>query len=234
MDEKILTRAGLTRNEAKVYLTLLEHGSLLAGSIASRSGIHRRSVYDLLERLIEKGLVSYIVEQKRKKYEATNPARLLEMMKHAEEDVEKIMSVMQEKFIATKEKQETVFYKGKEGIKTILADQLETGKEILVLGASSQAQEIIKYYFHKYDDIRVKKRIQIRMIFNQSPPFKIPLATIRYLPNNTKTAINMYGNKVAILLWEERPLGILINNKEIAESFRVYFEMLWGIARKSF
>ncbi len=234
MDEKILVRTGLTRNEAKVYLTLLEHGPLLAGSVASRSGIHRRSVYDLLERLIQKGLVSYIMEEKRKKYEATNPTRLLDMMKHAEEDIAEILPMMQEKFAATKEKQGTVFYKGKEGIKAILADQLETAQEILVLGASPQAQEIIKYYFHKYDEIRKKKGITMRMIFNHKPPFKIPHAMLRYLPMETKTAINIYGHKVAILHWSERPFGILITHREIAESFRSYFEILWSIAGKSF
>ncbi|MBI4440756.1 hypothetical protein HY639_01175 [Candidatus Woesearchaeota archaeon] len=230
MDEKILLLAGLTRNEAKVYLTLLDDGPSLAGSIAKHSGIHRRSVYDLLARLAEKGLVSYIVERKRKRYEATNPAHVIELMKQAQEDVEKIMPSLLNKFNTVKEKQETVFYRGKEGVKTILADQL-AAKEILVLGASPQAQEIIKYYFHKYDEARKKKHIQIRMIFNQRPSYPIPLSTIRYLPLDAKAAVNIYGSKVAIILWTEKPLGILINNSGIADAFRQYFELLWGIAK---
>jgi len=232
MDEKVLTLAGLTRNEAKVYLAVLDIGPALVGIIAKRSGIHRRTVYDLLDRLIEKGLLSYIVENKRKRYEATNPMRIMEMMKQEQEEMEKIIPQLRDKFSLTKEKQETVFYKGKDGVKMILADQLEVGKEILVLGASPQAQEIIKYYFHKYDETRKKKGIRMRMIFQKKPPYHIPLSIIRYLPGTSKTAINIYGTKVAIILWAERPLGILISNSDIAESFRAYFEMLWSVARE--
>ena len=61
MFEKLVP-LGLTNTEAKIYVTLIDLGRAQAGIISRKSGIHRRSVYDALERLIEKGLVSYIKE----------------------------------------------------------------------------------------------------------------------------------------------------------------------------
>ena len=61
MEEELLAEFGLTRNEIRVYLTLLKMGSALAGEITEKTGIHRRNIYDSLERLQEKGLVSFVI-----------------------------------------------------------------------------------------------------------------------------------------------------------------------------
>ena len=60
MNTEYLEELGLTNAEAKIYIALLELGSSQAGKITEKTGIHRRTVYDAIERLIEKGLISYI------------------------------------------------------------------------------------------------------------------------------------------------------------------------------
>ena len=70
---------------------------------------------------------------------------------------------MLEKYSKTKEKEETNFYKGKEGLKTVFEEQLNE-KEILILGASAKADEILKFYFKWYDLARKKKKIKARII----------------------------------------------------------------------
>ena len=78
MREEILEEFGLTKNEVKIYLTLLKMGRALAGEITEKSGIHRRNVYDSIERLMKKGLVSFIIQNNRKYFRApfqlTSPA----------------------------------------------------------------------------------------------------------------------------------------------------------------
>ncbi len=137
------------------------------------------------------------------------------------------------KFKLAKEKQETLFYKGKQGIKTIFEDQLNY-KEILILGASSKAQEILQYYFPHYNKRRIKNKIKAKIIFTERQNVKIPLSEIKYLSKeySSPTAINIYGNNVAIILWTEEPFGILIRNKEISDSYRKYFDLLWKISKK--
>lgn len=78
--EKTLNEFGLPKNEVKVYIALLKLGLTSAGQITKVSGVHRRNVYDALERLINKGLVSYVTKEKIKYFEAVNPYFLLNLL----------------------------------------------------------------------------------------------------------------------------------------------------------
>lgn len=233
--EEPLAIFGLTRAEAKIYLTLLRLGPSLAGITSRKSGIHRRNVYDALERLIEKGLVSYIVSNNRKYFSASDPDRLKGLLREKEERAEKVLPELRVLFSSVKEKQETLFFRGKDGLKTVFGDQIKTGKEVLILGASPEAQEILKFYLHWYTKKRLEKRIKIRLLygFKYRERRKIPLAEIRYIKGvYSPVATNVYGDNVAVILWKkERPLAILIRDKEIAQGYREYFELLWKRAR---
>ncbi len=232
--KEILQKLGLTDNEARVYLALLELGPSLAGQISRKTGVHRRNIYDITERLIEKGLIGYIVKNNRRLFEAANPERLKEILKEKQRELEEALPNLTLLYQKTKEKQETNFYKGIEGLKTIFQEQV-TGKskEILILGASSSAFEVLPFYFKWYDKDRVKKKIKARIIASNKLP-KIPLSEIRYLPQkySNPLAINIYGDKVAIILWKKPPLAIVIKEQEIADSYRKYFELMWKIGKK--
>lgn len=233
-----LHEAGLTENESKVYVSLLESGPNNAGSISRKSGLHRRVVYDTLEMLIQKGLVGYILRNNVRLYQAASPERVREIIKEKELRVEEILPKMLELYTRTKEKEETNFYKGKNGLKTVFEDQISTGREILILGASSLAYEMLQFYFYWFDKRRVEKRIKARIIFNReegSGKTNISFSEIRYLPQeySSPLAVNIYGDKVALILWsKENPLAIVIKNKEISEGYKKYFELMWKIAKK--
>jgi HTH-type transcriptional regulator, sugar sensing transcriptional regulator len=229
-----LKQAGLTDNEIKLYLALLDLGPSLAGQISRKSGLHRRTVYDTTEMLIKKGLVGYILKNNRRLFQASDPDRILEILKEKQAIIEPTIFSLQERFTKTKEKEETNFYKGKEGLKTIFEDQLNY-KEILILGANPQAYEILKFYFKWYDKERKSKKIKSRIIANDKKIKRIPLSDIRYLPEkySNPVSVNIYGDKTAIILWATDPIAILIKNKEITEGYKNYFELMWKIAKKS-
>src|SRR3989344_1956401 len=231
-----LHEAGLTVNESKVYTTLLELGPSHAGLISRKNGLHRRVVYDTIEMLIQKGLIGYIKHNNVKLFQCVHPHRLVELLQEKEQRIENIMPQMIDLFTKTKEKEETNFYTGKNGLKTVFEDQLGTGKEILILGASPIAYDILQFYFHWFDKRRAEKKIKSRIIFNKDghKTGKIPYSEIRYLPQkySSPLAVNIYGKKVALILWSrERPLAIVIKNQEIADGYRKYFELMWRAAR---
>lgn len=232
-----LQEIGLTKLESRIYLTLLDLGPSLAGLITRKSGVHRRTVYDALERLMQKGLVGYIVKNNRKYFEVSNPERLLDMLKEKEEYVKEVLPELKAKYGKTVDKSETLFFRGKNGLKTVFEDQLSVRKEIFILGASSLASEILKYYFHWFDKRRIGKKIKVKLVYNESArkERKIKLAEIRYIPEDyyNPAAINIYGNRVAIIHWsKENPFVILIKDREIADGYRNYFNLMWGIAKK--
>ena len=56
----------------------------------------------------------------------------------------------------------------------------------------------------------------------------------RYLPkeNVMLTGVMIYSNKVALFIWNEPYIQILIENEEIAKSYLSQFNLLWNIAKK--
>lgn len=230
-----LKQAGLSENESKVYLALIDLGPSLAGQIARKTGMHRRTVYDTTEMLIQKGLIGYIQKNNRKLFQASNPNRILEIIKEKHNLLSPFVEKLQEKYSSIKEKEETNFYKGKEGLKTVFEEQLEA-KEIMILGASPKAYEILQFYFKWYDKTRKQKKIRARIIATDKniQKSKIPLAEIKYLPEkySNPVSVNIYNNKTAIILWASEPIAIVIKNKEITDAYKSYFELMWKIAKK--
>ncbi|MDO8686282.1 MAG: helix-turn-helix domain-containing protein, partial [Clostridiales bacterium] len=231
-----LREAGLTANESKIYVTLLELGPSHAGIISRKSGLHRRVVYDTIEMLVQKGLIGYIVQNNVKLFQVAHPKRMVEMLQEREKVIEEVMPAMVDLYTKTKDKEETNFYTGKNGLKTVFEDQLAIGKEILILGASPAAYDILQFYFHWFDKRRAERKVPARIIFNRDGHTggRIPYSEIRYLPQkySSPLAVNIYGKKVALILWsKERPIAIVIKNKEIAEGYRKYFELMWKVAK---
>jgi len=52
-----LQEVDLSQNEARIYETLVDLGEIGVAEIAQESGVNRRNVYDIMDRLQEKGLV---------------------------------------------------------------------------------------------------------------------------------------------------------------------------------
>jgi HTH-type transcriptional regulator, sugar sensing transcriptional regulator len=96
MFQKELAELGLTHNEATLYETILSIGEANVTEISKRSGIHRRSIYDTLERLLEKGIVIQIFGQKENIYVASDPAKLIEMIESKERTLQKILPYLEE------------------------------------------------------------------------------------------------------------------------------------------
>src|SRR3989344_661405 len=85
MDTQILEDIGLTNAEIKVYLALLELGSSSAGPVIEKSGLQNSVVHMTLNRLLDKGFVSYYMEGKRTHYQAANPKHLVDYINEKKE-----------------------------------------------------------------------------------------------------------------------------------------------------
>lgn len=240
--EDLLAAQGLTKHEISVYKALLEHGESLAGDVAARTGIHRRNVYDCLERLIRKGLVAYIKQNNRKVYAITDPELILDRLAEEEAEWRRLLPGLVVKYRAGTETKETLFFRGTAGIRLVLEDQLLVGKEILVNATSSPVGQVLRHFFPKYQLLRKERRIRTRMLFdrdyrtrlNKAKLAELPLCEARFIENFNKSpmAQYVYGDNVAIVVWSEKPIAILIREAAVAQGFRESFELLWGMGEK--
>ena len=235
MYEKLI-HIGLTATEAKIYLMLIDIHKAQAGVLSRRTGIHRRSIYDALDRLIEKGLVSYIMENDKRFYIAENPKRIQELINEKKQEIESILPTLHAQFLEHKGKQETLFYRGKEGMKTIFEDQIRDAKPVYIIGASHHAKEQLKYYLPHYTNSRIQHKIALHALYaGKRHKTPIPLAKCRYLPEKFATLVstNIWGQKAAIMLWlPHDPVAIVIKQPDIAKTFKNYFDILWNIAKE--
>jgi len=233
MKTEQLQKAGLSPNEAKCYITLLKFGSASANEISRKSGIHRVSVYDALRGLREKGLISQITKANKLLFEAGSPEKIIEIVKEKEEQLEEAKNIVPElliEFKGAKEKQEIHSFKGLAGIKTVLNEMLRSKTEILDFGAEYKIKEFLPYDYTKWDKERIKSKIKMRIVANiKIKPTKIPLTDIKYVPEEFNSSVSTYifDNKVAMIMWVENPLAILIEHKAVYESYKNYFEYLW-------
>jgi sugar-specific transcriptional regulator TrmB len=229
-----LKSIGLTESESKLYLALLDLGKMQAGVLSRKTGIHRRSIYDILDRLIEKGLVSYIQENNKRYYSPNDPKKIQELIEEQRSQISKLMPELENKYKKEKSKQETLFFRGKEGLKSIFDDQITEEKDIYVIGGTKSAKEILSFYLRHYTNKRVEKKIKMYAIYaGERHTNPIPLANVKYLPETFASPVstNIYGNKVAIILWSADPVAILIKQPEIAKAYKNYFDLLWKIAK---
>ena len=232
--KEIFDEIGLTRIESKIYLTLIDLKKATSGSIAKISGVHRRTVIDVLERLILKGLVSYMKENNRRYFSSANPERLLEIIDEYREKLEKKVEQIKPKFDNIPSKEETVFFRGKQGLKTVFDNQIREGKDVFVIGGSKDAERIIDFYFTRYNNLRLKKKIKLNIIFAcKRLNKKFPLSELKYLPKkyDTNIATNIYGDNVAIIDWTKL-FVIMIRSKTIAQTYKNYFDLIWAKAKR--
>ena len=99
MNEKLmLQELGFTEGEIKVYLALFDLGESTVGPISKKSGVTHAKVYPILNKLIEKGLVSHVIKEGRQNFSATSPNSLLEFVNKKigffQEEKEKIKEII--------------------------------------------------------------------------------------------------------------------------------------------
>ncbi|MBI2663213.1 hypothetical protein HYX15_01635 [Candidatus Woesearchaeota archaeon] len=249
MIEDSLKKIGLTEGETKVYLSLLELGSSSTGKITRRSGISGSKVYEVLDRLSNKGLVNSVIKNGVKYFESSSPTKILGYLEEKKEEIEKEKQEIQRIIPNLILKQQSTIkteirvYTGWEGMKTVNEDiinNLRKGEEWLSMGLTEQPKTW-EIYFTKKQKIRAKKGIKHKHLINEKYKSlykkrkNLQNTKFRFLSKDFEMPISteIYNNKIAIfILIKEAPTSIIIENNLVAESFRKYFYVLWKIAKE--
>jgi len=242
MDTEILEDIGMTQGEIKVYLALLELGETTAGFIKKRTKMQNSVVHLCLGNLIDKGLINYVEKGKRRFYTATEPDKLLSFLDEKRRRLQEILpSLIQKQKEQTKYKVNV--YEGKKGVKAIHEDilkELKQGEEFLVLGAPKEANEQFEPYFLDFHKRRIKSKIKLKIIYKKDVKEyaktreKMYFSEVRYLPENLTSPmwITTYKDKSILFVIGDIILGIVIENKVIANNFKEYFELLWKVCKE--
>ncbi|MDD5649851.1 MAG: helix-turn-helix domain-containing protein [Candidatus Nanoarchaeia archaeon] len=244
MNESILEEIGLTKNEIKTYLALIKLGSSTTGKIIENTGLHRAIVYDTLEKLIQKGIVSFIIQNNRKVFKAYDPERLSKYLEEKQNKLKIILPELIGMYKTPKISIKTNVYEGKEGIKTIFEDILKTKPKFYYVFASyGGAKEILPFYLEHFYNKSEKLGIELKGILidtlqGRERGKEISIhknVELKYMPKEfvSPATTYLYDNKVIFIIWSKAaPMAIMIENKSLYESFLNYFNILWKICKK--
>ncbi len=234
MDTKNLEKIGLTHNESILYISLLKLGISSVHNLFKESELHRSRVYDGLESLQKKGLVSFVIKDFRKYYQAVKPDKLLDYVDEQSQAIKEILPALKKIEGVQREEISASVYKGKEGLKTIHSEMLREGKDIRVLGAKGLIYSELPYFLPNFEKERIKKGMKVICLWDKTEYKKRVTNGVgtrgKVLPKGSDSngVVNIFGNKVAIVLWKEKyPTAFMIDNKDIAEAFRKWFSLIY-------
>jgi len=160
MDTKILEDIGLSNAEIKVYLTLLELGTSTAGPILEKSGLQNSVVHMTLNKLIERGFVTFVKEGKRNHYQASDPKHIIDFINEKKERFQEILPELLLKQKQAKEKPEIITFRGINGIKELLMELLEAGgKEHHTFGSTAKSLMLGDAWWVSYHKKRAERGI---------------------------------------------------------------------------
>ena len=246
MDTDILRKAGLSQREIALYRTLLLEGELMASELAKKTGLIRTNVYDILNSLIKKGVVAYVVRNNLKYFSAAEPEKLLDYVENEKRELDEVkgqLTAILPQLHPLHLKQERPIievYEGKEGLKTILEisvrESLRTKKEIIGISVQQQkCRELTGPYHIRWYNDREKYKIKSRYLMSaEEKVIPVKYTQFKILPKEAKNPneIFIFGDYTTQFFFTGGLFtAIVIKNKEITQRYRSYFEFLWKLVK---
>ncbi|MDO8428637.1 MAG: helix-turn-helix domain-containing protein [Candidatus Diapherotrites archaeon] len=248
MNSEFLERIGLTHTESLVYLALFKLGACKAYDIIRETNLHKSRVYDSLDRLLEKGLIGSVMHEQVKHFAVLDPEHLLDFVEERKKELDGLRLEAKKKLpelVALRELDsqkpfaEAQVLFGVEGFKSMRRDLLKHSKgEHLMMGAISREPKVMPVFFNWFERERIRQKIFQRILLQKGYDKPLPkkrLVEFRSLPSEitVPAVINVYGDRVVNVLWKkDYPLCFMLVNKDIADAYRSYFDLLWKTSSK--
>jgi sugar-specific transcriptional regulator TrmB len=249
MDYKELTYLGLSEKEAKVYLSSLELGKSSAQKIAEKSKVNRATTYVQIESLTKKGLMSSYTEGKKQFFCAEAPEKLelifrqqIEQIEYNRNRLKDILPELRQIDNKNQDKPVVRYFEGKNGIRAMVEDMfnVKKGTEILMMYPYDDIER--NFTSKELDDWRAKRlkgNVDTRALYTRSfgPADRAPVKSKRIRVSidkyPLKSDIAIYENRIRIAsLNEKKMIGIIIEDKEAADTLRSIFELAWKAANQ--
>jgi len=190
---------------------------------------------------IKKGIISKIIEGKKRIYQLQKPESLIEYIQKKKSELETQENIAKQlakdvdlakKHIHSPET--AMVYIGIAGVKQIYSEIVEEKLDYLVFGSPKESEMIGEYYWKNLHAKQKEYGIKAKMIFHKSlknwkTEMPKKLVELKFLKETFEplTETTIYGNKVAFVVWTEKPVITIISNEHVANSYRQVFDILW-------
>jgi sugar-specific transcriptional regulator TrmB len=244
MYNQILEEIGLTPNEAKIYMALLELKNGTIWDISTHAQIHRRNTYDAIHRLMYKGLAFQVLPKRNLTYAPVHPDKLKELL----EDKVKRLTVglpgMIKRYDKISSSQFVNVYKGIGGLKNYIDLEISVGKDIYGIGGKGSwfdervSSYVITRAYAKYKKANIKSHIIYDYEAGNRPEIiKFVGKNYKVLPKkySSNSSVEVFGDYVAIYsgmdvkgLEDDITITIL-KDKTLASDFMKWWSFMWDM-----
>src|SRR3989344_1660439 len=240
-----LKKLGFSDKEARVYLALLELGSAAVQDIAAKAKVNRATTYVVLDKLSKDGIVSTVEHGKKTHFAAESPAALLRIfktkereMRDKEDEFKKALPEFEALYNLSGEKPIVRFFEGLEGVRAVREGILTSDEKVIRDIYSLEYSNLAKSFFsdtenEEFLEQRRNKGITIRSIYtSDSGPFTgfKTEGERKFVPKEKfpfSGDILIYGNYVVLTTLRGKLISIIIENKVVADTMRLVFELAW-------
>jgi len=235
-----LQRFGLEGKKADVYLASLELGSSNVISIAKKAGIKRTTCYDILQDLINSGLISETVKGKKRLFIGEDPEKIKKDLQKKESLFSEILPQLKSIHNISGVKPKIRYFEGREGLIEAYDDALKYAGEIAAFGSEDVYRILGKNWVEDYIKRRVKKNISVRAIlpsteYLEKEIFIRDQAQLRVCKTIKKEKypfsieIDIYGHQKVALISNKEQLAVIIESAEIYNTLKQLFELCWDL-----
>jgi sugar-specific transcriptional regulator TrmB len=240
----------LTKKEQRILACLYQVKHCTVGRLAKETIINRTSLYPILERLIEKGLVSAFVQDGVTIYEPIEPELFKEWLKKKKREVIDQTTQLEDWLDQAATSKQTPslvskikYFEGFDGVKAMYADTWRNNKNKMIYAITDVRAAVStmgKFFYNEYMPTRMAHKVRVKDIMTENKEGRHEVeVTSKYLREaklakglfeNLGVEINIYDNKLAIAAYDkEKPCGVIIENEKIANAMKNIFEYLWKL-----
>jgi sugar-specific transcriptional regulator TrmB len=241
-----LRKIGFTDGEIRVYKAILKLSKSTIGPISKAAKVTPSKTYPILDKLIKKGLISKIKHDRTLYFSANNPDRLLTYLDEKKNELENQRQRIEQELpilrsIPKERITEARVLTGVGGLKTFYEEHnrilLASDKTFRVFSFEEDwNREDVKRFIQKQDLIRKKLGINVEVMANKKiqnyiDPKNYKLVKIKFTEQDIPVGTVVSPSQIALMTWVEEPIIIVIDSKEIGESYTKFFKSLWKQAR---
>jgi HTH-type transcriptional regulator, sugar sensing transcriptional regulator len=244
MDYSAFEDIGLSKREIKVYVALLEIGSTTTGEIIKKTNIPSSKIYEVLERLIKKGFVNYIIIKGKKHFQGSPPKHMLNYLKEKENRINEILPSLIAKQDLQKNKQSVEMYEGKKAIFSLLRNLIEDanpGEEYLSfsLGKDHEEEQNI-LFFKNFTARRKEKKLNVKVLLQQKhvrawrKSYNNQImkdVSARHTSLRYPQGFIVFRDKLIIMTLEENPTALVIESKNFSHQYKEFFYQVYDNAK---
>lgn len=245
--EQILENVGLTNQETRTYLKLLELKEAKTGEICKQTNIASSNIYKVLDALIQKGLVNYRVQNNIKIFMPAPPETLNELFLSKQQELDKERKQIKEVISRLKTKEPEVepyskykYFEGMQGIKSMwyeINSTMNKSMHLKIHTAKKESYDKLVGFYTEHHKERKKKQIKENMIFPKEDKSlakkrEDKLTNIKFMDLKNEVEWGIVGNKLFMqYITGKTPRSFLIEDKKFSQTFEQVFDNLWKLAK---